>query len=171
VTPTLVTARLDLEPLREAHADRVGERFLDAAVWTYLPQIRPPDLAAVRKRFRQWSEPPPPEAPEALAYENWLGVDRADGVAVGAFQATVMRDGCATIGYIVFADRRRRGYALEAMRAVCAHLRAAHAVQRIFADMDRRNAGSVAVAQRLGLTEVPAGNPDDRAFEWRAVKK
>jgi RimJ/RimL family protein N-acetyltransferase len=77
-----------------------------------------------------------------------------------------VRDGSATIGYIVFPEHQRRGYAVEAMTAVCEHLRDAHAIRRIVADMDRRNEGSVAVAQRLGMVEVRAANADDRAFTW-----
>jgi RimJ/RimL family protein N-acetyltransferase len=56
------------------------------------------------------------------------------------------------------------------MTAVCAHLREAHAIRRIVADMDRRNEASVAVARRLGLVEVAAANADDRAFAWPASR-
>lgn len=164
MTPALATARLDLEPLREAHAEALVEPFLDARLWTYLPQLRPADGAAVRARFRRWLAPP--EMPEALAFENWVGFARATRSVVGTFQATIVRDGSATIGYIVFPEHQRRGYAVEAMTAVCEHLRDAHAIRRIVADMDRRNEGSVAVAQRLGMVEVRAANADDRAFTW-----
>ena len=61
-----------------------------------------------------------------------------------------------------------RGYAVEAMTAVCMHLRDEHSIRRIIADMDRRNEASVAVAQRLGMHEVAAPNATDRAFEWTA---
>jgi ribosomal-protein-alanine N-acetyltransferase len=161
----LSTPRLELEPLSATHADLLVEPFLDPRVWTYLPQLRPANREAVRARLRRWLEPPPPEMPEAVAFENWVGFERATRTLVGTFQATIVRDDSAMIGYIVFPDRGRRGYAVEAMTAVCEHLRDAHAIRRISADMDRRNKASVAVAQRLGMVEVPAINPADRTFE------
>jgi len=68
LTNGLATARLDLEPLSEAHAEALVEPFLDARVWRYLPQLRPADRAAVRARFRRWLAPPPPDMPEALGF-------------------------------------------------------------------------------------------------------
>ncbi len=84
---------------------------------------------------------------------------------MGTFQATIVRDRSAIIGYIVFPDSTGNGYAVEAMTAVCTHLHETHAIHRIIADMDRRNDASVAVAKRLGMIEVPAPNASDRAFE------
>jgi RimJ/RimL family protein N-acetyltransferase len=170
VIEALSTARLDLEPLREAHAELLVDLFLDDRVWTYLPHLRPADRAAVHARLARWLAPPPPEMPEALAFENWVGFQRATRAVVGTFQATIVRDGSATVGYIVFPEHWRRGFAVEAMSAVCDHLRDAHAIRRIIADMDRRNDGSAAVARRLGMVEVAAANAKDRAFAWTAGK-
>jgi RimJ/RimL family protein N-acetyltransferase len=171
VTHALTTPRLDLEPLNATHAESLVEPFVDARLWTYLPQLRPAGREAVRERFRRWLAPPPPEMPEALAFENWVGFERATRAIVGTFQATIVRDGSATIGYIVFPDHQRRGYAVEAMTAVCAHLRAAHAIRRVVADMDRRNEASAAVAQRLGMVEASAAIVGDRSFVWPARRK
>jgi ribosomal-protein-alanine N-acetyltransferase len=161
----LSTARLELEPLSARHAEMLIDPLLDPRLWTYLPHLRPADSDAVRTRLRRWLDPPPPELPDAVAFENWVGFERTTGALVGTFQATIIRNASATIGYIVFPDSARRGYAVEAMTEVCAHLRDAHAIQRIRADMDRRNEASAAVAQRLGMTEIPPPNPTDRAFE------
>jgi ribosomal-protein-alanine N-acetyltransferase len=170
VIRTLVTARLDLEPLSESNASALVEPFLDERVWTYLPHLRPANREAVRARLQRWLAPPPPEMPDALGFENWVGFERATRSIVGTFQATLMHAGSAMIGYIVFPDHWRRGYAVEAMSAVCDHLRDTHAIQRIVADMDRNNEGSVAVARRLGLVEVAAANAQDRAFAWPATR-
>ena len=161
----LSTKRLDLEPLNESHAEMLVEPFLDQRVWTYLPHLRPADSDAVRVRLQRWLSPPPPEMPEAIAFENWVGFERTTRTLVGTFQATIIRDASATIGYIVLPGSWRHGYAVEAMTVVCDHLRDAHAIRRIRADMYRDNEGSAAVARRLGLTEIPAANPNDRAFE------
>jgi ribosomal-protein-alanine N-acetyltransferase len=171
VTHALSTSRLELELLSAAHAEALVEPFQDARVWTYLPQLRPADREAVRERFRRWLAPPPAEMPEAIAFENWVGFERTTRAIVGTFQATIVRDGSATIGYIVFPDHQRRGYAVEAMTAVCTHLRAAHSIRRVVADMDRRNEASAAVAQRLGMVEASAAIVGDRSFVWPAPRK
>lgn len=161
----LSTLRLDLQPLSATHAEILIDPLLDPRLWTYLPHLRPADSDAVRARLRRWLDPPPSEMPDAVAFENWVGFERATGALVGTFQATIIRNASATIGYIVFPERARLGYAVEAMTAVCTHLRDEHAIRRIRADMDRRNEASAAVAQRLGMTEVPPPNATDRAFE------
>lgn len=161
----LSTPRLELEPLNATHADLLVEPFLDQRIWTYLPHLRPADSEAVRARLQRWLSPPPPEMPEAIAFENWVGFERKTRALVGTFQATIVRDASATIGYIVLPERARRGYAVEAMTVICDHLRDAHEIRRIRADMDGRNNASAAVAQRLGMTEIPTPNLTNRAFE------
>jgi RimJ/RimL family protein N-acetyltransferase len=161
----LATQRLDLEPMNESHADMLVEPYLDPRVWTYLPHLRPDGEDAVRARLKRWLSPPPPELPNAIAFENWIGFERATRTLVGTFQATIIQDFSATIGYIVLPGSRRQGYAVEAMTVVCDHLRGAHSIRRIRADMYRDNEGSAAVARRLGMTEIPPPNPTDRAFE------
>jgi RimJ/RimL family protein N-acetyltransferase len=161
----LSTLRLELEPLSAKHTELLVEPLLDARVWTYLPQLRPADSDAVRVRLKRWLDPPPPEMPEAVAFQNWVGFERATRALIGTFQATIVRDDSAMIGYIVFPEHARRGYAVEAMTAVCEHLRDAHSIRRIGADMNRYNKASIAVAKHLGMTEVMAPNPTDRAFE------
>lgn len=160
----LATERLDLEPLRREHVALVLEPLLDERLWAYLDSIRPANAAEMQARLERWLAGPPPELRGTRAYLNWVGFERAPRAAVGAFQGTVFGDGTAWAGYIVFADHQRRGYAVEAMRAVFAHLRDAHGVRRIVADMNRRNTASIAVARRLGMTEVPSEHPADRAF-------
>jgi RimJ/RimL family protein N-acetyltransferase len=169
LTQALATPRLDLEPLSAVHAELLIEPFMDDRVWTYLPHLRPAGRDAVRARLARWLAPPPPDMPDALAFENWVGFERATHDVVGTFQATIMHAGSATIGYIVFPRHWRRGYAVEAMTAVCEHVRERYAIRRIVADMNRGNHASAAVAQRLGLVEVRAANTEDRAFAWPAA--
>jgi RimJ/RimL family protein N-acetyltransferase len=157
----LTTVRLTLEPLVEKHATEIAADYLDAQMWTYFPGLRPPDREALRTRFERWSAGAPADVPDIVAWENWVGVLHGTRTAVGTFQATIMRREPAALGYGVFPAFRRRGFAIEAMRAIVAHLHSEHGVTRASAEMDARNAGSIAVAVRLGLREVGRVVVDD----------
>lgn len=115
----------------------------------------------MRARFERWSLGPPADLTGVAGWENWVGVLHGTRTAVGTFQATIVRDEPASIAYLVFTKFQRRGFALEAMRAIVAHLHRDHGVQRIVAEMDARNAASTATAQRLGLHEVTRMQVDD----------
>ena len=58
--------------------------------------------------------------------------------------------GAKEVGYIINADYRHRGYALEALKAVMANAFRA-GVHRIYAECDPRNTGSWKLLERAGL--------------------
>lgn len=57
------------------------------------------------------------------------------------------------LGYTVFPEYRRRGYATEAVRALLAHA-GAHGVGRFVASVAPDNEPSLAIVRRLGFVEV-----------------
>jgi [ribosomal protein S5]-alanine N-acetyltransferase len=166
----LATERLTLEPLVAAHAAEIAAAYLDERLWTYFPRLRPEDAGAVHARFERWSAGPPGDVAGVEAWENWVGFLHGTRIAVGTFQATIERDEPAAIAYLVFPDFQRRGFALEAMRPIVAHLHRDHGTQRIVAEMDVRNAASIATAQRLGLREVARTQVDDDRTGARGIE-
>lgn len=59
----------------------------------------------------------------------------------------------AEIGYTIAPAFQRRGYAIEAMRAVLAEFEAVHGIRRFLGRTDPRNAASIALLRRLGFAE------------------
>ncbi len=76
---------------------------------------------------------------------------RGHGEPIGFYQATVRPAGCL-IAYVLGAEHWRKGYAMEAGDAIIAHLFALHGVASVTAEIDARNAASVALAKRLGFS-------------------
>ena len=161
----LRTSRLWLEPLRAAHAREVFDAYADPELWRFFPALRPPDVESLAIRFRRWLAGPPPGSAADL-HENWIAYD--DARAVGLFQATLFTDGEGALAYAVFAPFQRRGYAREATRNIVAHLFDVHAVRCVSADVDARNAPSIALLQALGMrvaSRRPASANDHEAGE------
>lgn len=157
----LNTARLTLEPLRAGHAGEVYPEFLDERLWMYFPALRPSSLAALRAQFALWSAGAPHDVPDLIAWRNWIAFLRGTRTAVGHFQATILSAGRAHVAYLVLPAHQRRGYATEAMQAVVGALRSTDRIERVIADMDGRNAASIALARRLGFAFAGEGEPGD----------
>jgi [ribosomal protein S5]-alanine N-acetyltransferase len=136
---TLRTSRLVLRPARAADAEPLHAVF------------RRPEA------MRYWSTPPHADLDET---RRWLDVMQAirpeegedfvierDGVPIG--KAGLFR--FPEIGFILSPEHWRQGLATEALEAVIARAFTVHNLSRIIADVDPRNAGSLAVLGRLGF--------------------
>lgn len=165
----LTTPRLRLEPLAPEHADEIAVAYLDERLWTYFPALRPADADALQVRFARWSAGPS-DAAANERWGNWVAFLGETRTPVGVFQATLVGEEPAALAYAVFIGFQRRGYALEAVRAIVDHLRDHEAVRRIAAEMDARNAPSIAIARRLGMREVGRAEVDDERTGARGTE-
>jgi len=120
-----------------------------------LRRARESDLAALHdclrrpEAMRYWSTPEHETLEETRV---WLGrmlapphpsddfVVTLDGRVIGKAGAWQLPE----VGYLIHPDHWGRGYAVEAMRAVVAHLFATHGMERLVAEVDPRKAGSLA---------------------------
>ncbi len=68
------------------------------------------------------------------------------------------------VGFLIAAGFHGQGLMREAMEAVIDHLFARHAVPRLTADADPRNAASIGLLTRLGFTETHRA---ERTILWR----
>ncbi len=146
--PELATARLRLRPVQSEDAPGLFEVFSDPAVMRY------------------WSTPAwtrPEQASELVEQEAMslaagssvrLAVLRADdGVLIGTFSlfALLELSRRAEIGYALARSAWGRGYAQEAGHAVIRYVFDTLGLNRLEADVDPRNEGSVRVLERLGF--------------------
>ncbi len=140
-----------------------------------LRRARESDLAALHDCFsrpeamRYWSTPEHETLEETRVWlERMLNPSQpADDFAVTLAGKVIGKAGAwklPEVGFLIHPDHWGKGYAVESMRAVTAHLFAAHNVERLVAEVDPRNAGSLAVLAKLGFTETHRA---DRTMQWR----
>ena len=147
----LETDRLWFEPLREMHAALLFPLVSDPAMYRFIPQQPPSELAALATRYRRLERRSPPAGDEV--WLNWALRLKTDGTYVGLLQTTLRPSkASAYIAYEVGVPHQRRGYATEACRRLLALL-FEHEVDRVIAEVDSRNAASLALLRRLNFGE------------------
>ncbi|WP_334160914.1 GNAT family N-acetyltransferase [Phenylobacterium sp.] len=128
-----------------------------------LRRARPDDLEPMHAvlshpvAMRYWSTTPHEDLAQT---EAWL----ADMIATDGEDFVIEREGrvigkagCYSlpeVGYILHPDAWGQGFASEALGAATAHVFAARAVDRLTADVDPRNAASLALLKKLGFAET-----------------
>lgn len=169
----LRTLRLRLEELTEAHADGMYDGLREDALYRYTGDAPPGDLASLRARYARLQKRRSPDG--RMHWLNWIVRSDEDDGYLGYVQATVPVDrGDALIGYVIFSAAQGRGYAAEAVAAMLAHVAAQYRPAAFRATVDRRNAASVRLLQRLGFTlsrEAADAADDDLVFRRAATPK
>lgn len=96
--------------------------------------------------------------PDALPWLTRLLVLRAERAAVGhaGFHEPPGDRGWAEVGYTVFPEHRRRGYAEEAVRGLFDWALREHGVRRFRASVGPWNEPSLALVRKLGCVQVGA---------------
>ena len=84
----------------------------------------------------------------------WLFILRESGEPVGAGGTAAMGDGTLFLGYSVWPKHQRRGYASEAVTALCAHGMSQPGIKRMRATIPVGHRASERVAERAGLRPV-----------------
>jgi RimJ/RimL family protein N-acetyltransferase len=148
----LRTDRLELIQLDAAAVDAwIGRdaRKLEKLTGARFPEPvdAPPLFDTDLPRIRQILE-------DGQASGPWLFVLRDSGEPVGAGGTSPLGDGTLFLGYSVWPRHQRRGYASEAVSALCAHGLAQPGVTRIRATIPAGHVASERVAERAGLHRV-----------------
>lgn len=150
----LQSARLDLEPVRVAHARETWPLLNDPRLWRFFPELRPRSLEHLReiyvRRERGYTG-----ADGAQIWGNWILRLRSSGEPVGDVQATIFPvQRRALVAYATYPAFQRHGFAREAVAALIEHLIETYCVKRIVAEMDVRNAPSYLLVESLGFTRA-----------------
>ncbi|KUP97171.1 hypothetical protein AC529_08305 [Thermobifida cellulosilytica TB100] len=141
--------RLRLDPLRVEDAAELAGALADPKLWRFVGGAAP-DEAGWRERcaaLLEGSDEP------GVSWCTWTVREVVGGRAVGMVQAVVGPDvgGLrAVVSWMVGTAWQRRGYAVEAARALVGWLRG-RGVRAVSAHIDARNTASAAVARSLGL--------------------
>ncbi|MEU9101051.1 GNAT family N-acetyltransferase [Streptomyces sp. NPDC048361] len=148
------TARLDLLPLRVAHAEEMAAVLSDPALHLFTggTPYTPQGLRARYERLDAGSPDP------AVGWLNWVVRLRDAGCLAGTVQATVDCSGetrSAEIAWVVGTHWQGRGIATEAARGLVEWLDG-HSVRTVRAHIhpDHHASAAVAAASGLAPTEV-----------------
>ncbi len=148
----LETARLTLEPLRPDHAAALYPGLRDGSLYRFIPQDPPASIARLEERYRRVSTRRSPDGQEA--WLNWALRLRDTTEYVGTLEATVHPINTATVAYLLFTPHQRRGYASEGLTALLGLLFDGYGVDAVAAEIDTRNAPSIALVERLGFART-----------------
>lgn len=141
------TDRLELEPLRSAHAGAMYPILSDPKIYEFTGGSPPVSLVSLTERYARWERRRSPDGNEL--WLNWL-IRACDGaVVIGCVQATLTEAGTA-VAWVVGSEWQGRGYASEAARALMLWLERSGAL-RIHAFVNPRHKASQRVAERAGL--------------------
>jgi [ribosomal protein S5]-alanine N-acetyltransferase len=147
----LETDRLVLEPLQERHAALLFSLVADPEMYRFIPQDPPSELAALAARYLRLQHRAPPAGDEV--WLNWAIRLKTGAAYVGLLQATLHpREAKAYIAYEIGTPHQRQGYATEACHSLLALL-FEYPVDKVVAEVDSRNAASIALLRRLGFSE------------------
>jgi len=148
----LETPRLLLEPILPAHAPVLHELMQEERLYRFIPQDPPSTPQALEDRYDFLSARRSPDGREA--WLNWAVREKRSGDYVGTLEATVEEDKLAFIAYMVFAPYQRRGFAAEACGCLLEHLFDDYRVGVVAAEIDTRNAASIALVESLSFERV-----------------
>jgi RimJ/RimL family protein N-acetyltransferase len=161
--PVLTTERLILRQIGADDLDAHMALLNTPAVMEHLGGVQPRDVIAAKHEASRASF-------AAHGFGFMLMVERGTGAIVGHCGLRHVAHPLAPnpqdheIGWVVRENRWRRGYALEAMRAVIDWGFSAHGAPRIVAITTQINTGSWRLMEKLGMIRAPALDFNDPAM-------
>jgi len=158
----LITERLELKPLTSQAAAALSEnqdeasRILGATFPAEWPRPDLLGILAIRA----------PSSPEAERFGVWVMIERDSGSVGGdiGFKGPPDEAGRIEMGYSVVPDRRRRGYAKEAARALIDWALSQPKVRVIVAGCHPDNVPSIRTLERVGFHRTGEA---DGEIRWR----
>jgi ribosomal-protein-alanine N-acetyltransferase len=159
--PRIDTARLILRAMTHGDAEGYGELLSDESAYPYITDAGPIDASQIRSRISRNHDYFLNE--QAIYWALEYGSTFIGYVALhGPIQ------GAPALSYAIRRDWRRRGFAAEAIDAVCNHAFSVLGSRELVARSHFDNAASEALLRRLGFRNLgPVSVPAGRRREFR----
>ena len=161
---TLETERLQLDPMVQGDSDALFALLRDPGIQAFIRSQTPGSADDVRARIRDRESRRSPAGDEL--WLNWTLRLIADQSVVGYVQAGV-KEGKASLAWVVGVPFQRRGYASEASRRVLRWLRDDLGVHEVRASIHPDHVASRRVARNIGLCKSEE-RTDEGEDVWRA---
>ena len=158
----LVTARLTLEPLTREHAPEMFTALADPAIYLYVDEAPPVSIEKLADRYSRLESRRSGDGTEY--WLNWVARETATGNIAGYVQATVAGSR-AFIAYVIAPSFQGKGFGREAAFAMIGELQYTYNVRQLRANVDLRNAASLALLRSLGFREIAGADAGDQLFE------
>jgi RimJ/RimL family protein N-acetyltransferase len=150
------TMTVRIEPQIAAHADGLYDALQDERIYKFLDDAPPNSVGAVRERIERLLQGPP-----ASSGEVWMNWTVFEGAAVvGYTQATIRKDGTASLAYVLSPTVWGRSVGHAACVLTLADLRDRTSVVKVVADTEAQNDRSQALLDRLGFRRTHADGQD-----------
>lgn len=149
-----MVVRIELQAL--AHAEGLYEALQDERIYTFLDELPPKSVEAVRERTKRLLAGAPVESGET--WLNWTVYE--DDIVVGYTQATISRDGTANLAFVLSPSVWGRSIAHTACLLTLAELNEQSSVVELIADTNIENERSQALLERLGFHRTHIDGPD-----------
>ena len=146
----MCTDRLRIEPLACHHAQQVFALLQERRIYEYIPEAPPPSVEALESRFGQLAAGPGPDVDQR--WLNWIVFLKQSALPIGSLQATITASQ-AEIAYIVYPEYWRNGFAKEGVIRLLNFLSTEAGVTKALANIDHRNAASIALVRSVGFKE------------------
>ncbi|GAA2434221.1 GNAT family N-acetyltransferase [Streptomyces mauvecolor] len=163
----IATARLDLLPLRVAHAEEMAGVLSDPALHAFIGGA-PDTPQSLRARYERLTAGSPDPG---VSWLNWVIRLRDEGCLAGTVQATVgpaPHGAVAEIAWVVGTAWQGRGVATEAARGLVEWL-GRQPVREVLAHIHPEHRASAAVAAAAGLAPTDVWQDGERRWLRRVV--
>jgi RimJ/RimL family protein N-acetyltransferase len=145
---TIITARLELAPLTQAHAEPMFALLADPKIYRYLDFGPSASLDQLRAVYAQRETRTSHDGRQI--WLNWVLRIRDEDL-IGYVQASIDAPGNAWVGYALASRYWARGYAREAAGAMIDHLAKDYGITTYKAAVDANNLRSIRVLKKLSF--------------------
>jgi RimJ/RimL family protein N-acetyltransferase len=145
---TIVTARLELEPLTQTHAEPMFALLADPKIYRYLDFGPSTSIDQLRAIYAQRETRTSHDGRQI--WLNWVLRNRSEDL-IGYVQATIDAPGNAWVGYVLPSKCWGHGYAREATGAMIDHLARNYGITTYKAAVEVNNLRSIRVLKKLAF--------------------
>jgi [ribosomal protein S5]-alanine N-acetyltransferase len=160
--PALDAPPLRLEPVSVEHAEEMHAVLADPSIYEFLNEDAPPTLQWLREAYARRAKGQSPDGDEL--WFNWM-IRRDDGRLIGYVQATTGWQDTCWIAYVLTTEGRGQGHATRAVAAMIDYLGRSHDVSHFSAAVDRENARSIALLERLDFELAKTGLKEELGLD------